>query len=1515
MSSSIVLKALGLNFQPNQLSVPEGSLSEASNIIIRRDNVVESRRGMKLYGTELPDSAVRINQLMQYKGRILRNYSDVLQFDSDGNGTFESFSGTYSETQPGLRIKSIEANGNFYFTTSDGIKKISASDANQFTTAPGYITNAGGVKAISFTAQVIDPPSSTTGFLPQDSAVAYRTVWGLKDVNNNTILGAPSQAVAVYNPLLNLLIPNYMDLLEALDAIKPTTNSGFFNYGQYVNTFKVPINAGADEVGTSAVLLASQIDQDMVFANDSGTLAALTLVSAAATSATTVRITVTGTATNYLALGNKISLTGFGAGSTSGKSINATQIISAIGSTTFDFVLIGGGLTTSETFSTTGATVVNDKYRSITVPITPSIPPTDADLVSIQNYIQTIITDLQGENSNIIPTPAQVAYITPLTITNTADVQLDIDIPQDVTINNFLQIYRGTTVTATGTDVLNDLVPNDEMQLVYEAYPTQAELTARKMIVDDITPDIFKGANLYTNASTGEGILQANDVPPFAKDINVFKNITFYANTKTRHRIVPFSLLGVSNMIEDYNNGIIPSITIADTSGIENTYTFTLGVAQVTTIQCIAKASITASAYFDINSASNATLYRFWYDTTGSDPEPAAGGRTLIKIQISTLTSATDVASATRDVMAGEVADFETDSSTDTVTVTNVNSGYTDAPSVGTSGFTIIVTTSGSGESVTNKEILLSNAVSPAQAVSETSLSMVNVINGNPDEIIYAYYNSTPGLIPGKMTLEARSLSDVPFYLLANDTNTGSSFSPDISPATEISGSGVITVGNPTTLTSTSHGLSNNDKIIISGSDSTPTINGIRTVTVTGVNTFTIPVHVTSVPGGNQQFSYTKLTAAPVSQNEVKPNRIYYSKQQQPEAVPIVNFLDAGATNKAILRIFPLRDSLFIFKEDGLFRISGETTDSLFLSLFDSSCIVVAPDSVDIANNVIYAFTRQGISNVTEAGATTISRPIDTVVQVISSDNYPGFSTATWGLGYESDNSFLMATVSKPEDVIASIIYRYSNLTNTWTTFDLSTTCGIINSNDDKLYMGAGDVAFIEQERKTFTRLDYADREVESQINSNTVTGLSIHLPSVTNFQVGDVIVQEQYLTNYKYNSLLQKLDIDLTVGVVNITAISQSGTQLTITANNHNLSTSGSYVTIQNNTSIPSINGVYPATYVNGNVFQITTPLPIVSLAINGQARLNYYETLKAVTGNDLRIKLVQLAAKLDTDPGLTNTNYSSIIASKSGTITFIDVGEPAKVTSNGNGLVAGRLVSISGSNSVPSINGERTVSIVNSNIFSVPVSVNTAGSTGTFATDNNDFTDIQACFNAIINNLNSDSGATFSNYLLSIGITTQEAIIDLINVNTKVVTLNISPDWVVGPITVFKGIATTVTYTPATLGDALGIKHMSEATVMFENKAFTDAILSFASDLLPELIAIPFLGSGNGIFGSQPFGENFFGGGSHAAPFRTWIPRDCQRCRFLIVQFDHRTAREKYSIYGISLTGLVGQSTRAYR
>lgn len=1543
MASTVILKASGLYTSPNHLSIPEGALSEAKNIIIKRDGIVEQRRGFKIYGSELPLASDRVDQLTIYRNTILRHYGSKLQYDSDKAGNFQTFLGDFLPADPMLRMKFIEASGNLFFTSSNGIQKLSSKTAAGLSTAE--VVKAGAVKAIDLEARTVYVPNLQTGFLPQDSAISYRVLWAYKDANNNLIQGSPSQRELVYNRQIDLMLRDYMCLLGALDSLDNTPlTSARINDKNYVSLLGLQAGSTTADLRARLISLAAKLDNDILYA-DSLAAAPLQVGSASITGTIATITFASGDPSNYLQSASLIYLEGF---SPATGVLDGAQTVVSVTSTTITFNTTATGAVTLTT-----PTIKSNEFRSITQPTATQIPAIHLDNMDVQDYFSNILAALRDMPTGVISTADQL-ILDEIDLTTSTNVELTITIPQDVDSRYFYQVYRSSIFSASDQQTIDDVIPNDELQLVYEAYPTPQELIDREVVITDVTPDDFRGANLYTNNSTGEGILQSNDPPPYAKDINRYRNVVFYANTRTKHTML-LSLLGVQAMINDYNNGITPSITIANVDTV-NTYPFVTGLNEVTEITTVADFADSLNGTYFLIDATTGSKFYVWFETTTAT-DPAISGRTGVKVSIDTNDTADIVASRLRDALSIYLDDFIVSSLTNVVMVENVEFGaLNDAQDVDT-GFTFTITQQGRGERVQTEistintisgasfvssgaadyfeistalnrdqyyfwfksgtavspglvgkiginididgtetaddvalkiiaalpagkfqssvasnvvtientqygvtspisenvvdagftvttlqegaiEVLLSTNASPAIAVDETARSLIRVINRNEGDSVYGFYLSGAFDVPGKMVLEARNLEvEDQFFIVANNDNTGASFNPDISPDVQITS--ITTGANPVITTDAPHGLENLDFVVIGATDSQAPIDGVYEITYISPTSFSIDKFV-SVAG--TKGAAIRATNAVTSENDVKQNRVYYSKYSQPEAVPVSNYFDVGAEDKQILRVFPLRDSLFIFKEDGLYRISGESAP-FTLDLFDSSFIVTAPDSVNVCNNVVFAWTTQGIQSLTESGGSVVSRSIDNLILKLGSVNYTNFKTVTFGVGYESDNSFLIWTVQETDDTVATIAYRFSTLTQTWTTYDLPATAGIINSADDKLYFGAGDTNFITQERKLFDRTDYADREIAAAFANNfLVKPGMVKLNSVTGYSVGDVLTQDQTITTFEFNTFLEKLDYDPGVG------------------------------------------------------------------------ENDYLSTLQLKAGDNPRSRLLALANKLDVDPNVATTDFASSIADYSGTITNISDGI-AVITSAAHNLMTGRVVLITNSDSTPSINGTYSVTVINANQFSIPVAVKLPGTTGNWQTLGQNQEDLKDNYNLIVSKLNLDAGVAFSNYRPIDDNTLQETIITAINTLTRQITLNLALDYMVGDITIYKAIETTLTYLPVTMGDPLSMKHIREATLMFETRNITGGSVFFASDLMPELLEIPFKLAGNGIFGHDNFGAGQFGGMSNSAPMRTYIPRQCQRCRYLVTKVLHKTAREDYRLLGITLTGNESQTTRAYR
>jgi hypothetical protein len=169
----------GLFTYANQLSqVPPGAMTIAQNVVIDRPGIVETRRGFDFYGTALSSEAIKG---FVYSERLLWYCSGgQLAYDSDGSGTWVNYSGTFSPPL-GNFVNSTQANGNFYFTTNNGVYKIDS--------LTGTPRQAGGPEGLDVTVAAAGVGTAVI----TNSQVAYSIVWGYLDANDNLILGSPTQ--------------------------------------------------------------------------------------------------------------------------------------------------------------------------------------------------------------------------------------------------------------------------------------------------------------------------------------------------------------------------------------------------------------------------------------------------------------------------------------------------------------------------------------------------------------------------------------------------------------------------------------------------------------------------------------------------------------------------------------------------------------------------------------------------------------------------------------------------------------------------------------------------------------------------------------------------------------------------------------------------------------------------------------------------------------------------------------------------------------------------------------------------------------------------------------------------------------------------------------------------------------------------------------------------------------------------------------------------------------------------
>lgn len=129
----------------------------------------------------------------------------------------------------------------------------------------------------------------------------------------------------------------------------------------------------------------------------------------------------------------------------------------------------------------------------------------------------------------------------------------------------------------------------------------------------------------------------------------------------------------------------------------------------------------------------------------------------------------------------------------------------------------------------------------------------------------------------------------------------------------------------------------------------------------------------TLTPGTNS--ADTSIGASLTSTQDTLQHGLSWSSPDEPEHVPPKNFARVGDQGRAILGLRATRDALFIFKEDGIFRLSG-VDGSYRVDPFDPSAFCVLPSSIRRLRNAIYFLSSNGICEIANDAIRVVSKPI-----------------------------------------------------------------------------------------------------------------------------------------------------------------------------------------------------------------------------------------------------------------------------------------------------------------------------------------------------------------------------------------------------------------------------------------------------------------------------------------------------------------------------------------------------------
>jgi hypothetical protein len=237
--------------------------------------------------------------------------------------------------------------------------------------------------------------------------------------------------------------------------------------------------------------------------------------------------------------------------------------------------------------------------------------------------------------------------------------------------------------------------------------------------------------------------------------------------------------------------------------------------------------------------------------------------------------------------------------------------------------------------------------------------------------------------------------------------------------------------------------------------------------------------------------------------NNVYPNGLYISKPSEFEAVPLTSFILIGSKDAAIQRIAPLKNSLIIFKEDGIFSLRGDSRSDFSVVPLDTSVFCNAIESVQEINGNLYAMTLSGVVQVSETNVAIVSRDIEPLLTAVFTD--ADFSNNTYATSLDGSRLYAVTTIT-PNDG-ASTTYIYDVITNVWTTSTRLYKQGIIKRSDNVHY-AIDSAEQIRKMRKLNNKLDYCDENLQvSSISDVSADERQCFAISPLVIEKGDVFV------------------------------------------------------------------------------------------------------------------------------------------------------------------------------------------------------------------------------------------------------------------------------------------------------------------------------------------------------------------------------------------------------------------------
>lgn len=202
--------------------------------------------------------------------------------------------------------------------------------------------------------------------------------------------------------------------------------------------------------------------------------------------------------------------------------------------------------------------------------------------------------------------------------------------------------------------------------------------------------------------------------------------------------------------------------------------------------------------------------------------------------------------------------------------------------------------------------------------------------------------------------------------------------------------------------------------------------------------------------------------------NDDKPNRLYWSLPDEPEAVPLVNYTDVGSEVFPILALAPVRDALLVFKQDGVFRVSGSAPNAWVVECIETDLRLLRPEAVAVCAGVAYAWCDRGFFAVDGGGARSLSTgaidvELRTAAQLVDAG---ATSHGAWVAAWPERQLVLFGVPGLVNADTTVRIYAHSLVTNAFSEWPLAWDAVAESVNDDLYFAQRADGTIVDYEAR-----------------------------------------------------------------------------------------------------------------------------------------------------------------------------------------------------------------------------------------------------------------------------------------------------------------------------------------------------------------------------------------------------------------------------------------------------------------